>query len=947
MALNQQSHKSFRLARLNMKRSVILILLPVLILVTAVSAQDLSRKIIQINLAGKTDQAIKQLLKSGIDVTAIDWRTNTVNALVSGSEIQHIKNLGFTPDIILPDADAFARQVRESGYFDHFHNYDQMLQEMQEIVANHSDIALLEDIGDSYEKTVGRGGYDIWALKISDNVQVEEAEPEVFYMANMHAREIITPEIIMYFMHYLIDNYGTDASVTYLVNNRQIWLCPTFNPDGHEYVFSGSSPNSRSDPMWWRKNKRDNNDNGIFDPESDGVDLNRNFGYKWGLDNIGSSSDPTSNVYRGTGPFSEPESQAIRDFVLKHHFIITLSFHSYSQLWLYPWGYTGSPTPDEPVFMALADSCVAYNGYHPETGYGLYSVNGDTDDWFYGEQTTKNKIFAFTPEVGNRAESLGGYTGFFPDTAFIRKQILENQGPMLYLAFAAGEEPIIEHTPLKDTESSGPYPIIATIKQPIVLTSPVSLDESSYKLFYRGAGSAAYDSVSLLPTGNPNEYTADIPDLSPTDSVYYYLAAADQQGRKATLPKGAPLATFSFKIGSDLVAPTIEHAPLDYASVYATGISITAFVTDNIAVATIRLFYRKNGGDLDSLDMSPLVTPDLFQGTIVPQNAQVGDIYEYKIKAVDNSRHANMTWMPESGYYQFSLKNSLIYDFELDASFAETTSNGDWEWGVPKSGPNSAHSGSMVWATNLGGNYSDLTESILETPEISLAEQDSATLIFWHWYQNEYSQNTFWDGGNIKISVDNDSFRVIEPEGGYDGTIDNFNNFLGLEPCFGGPASNGNFWHQETVDLTPYLNHSIKIRFHFASDQAVNDLGWYIDDVEIAFGTMTSVSETNPALNLPATFELHQNYPNPFNPETRIGYRLAQAGEVTVEIFDLLGKKVATLVQQQQNAGSYTVVWQGKDDLGHNVSSGVYFYRLQVRGKNFSHSFTQKMVKLQ
>ena len=249
--------------------------------------------------------------------------------MVTEPEINKIKQLGFKSDVVLPDADAFARQLRNSGYFDHFHTFDQMIDEMNAVIANHPEIALLEDIGDGYEKTVGKGDNDIWVLKISDNVQVDEDEPEVFYMANMHAREIITPEIILYFMNYLVDNYGTDPYVTYLVNNREIWLCPTFNPDGHEFVFTGANPGNGYDPMWWRKDKRDNNNNGIFETWDwgdgpDGVDLNRNFGYKWGNDDIGSSPDPNEATYRGTGPFSEPESHAIQKFVEKHNFIINL-----------------------------------------------------------------------------------------------------------------------------------------------------------------------------------------------------------------------------------------------------------------------------------------------------------------------------------------------------------------------------------------------------------------------------------------------------------------------------------------------------------------------------------------------------------------------------------------------------------------------------------------------
>lgn len=933
-----------------MKKNSIAVLLGALLATGILSGQSPARKIIQVEFAEQAPEVIKEFHKLGIDIGNFDRGSNSVTALVSDDDVVKIAELGLKSRVVISDADAFARQLRETGYLENFHSYDQMLQEMNEIVSMHPEIALLEDIGDSYEKTVGKGGNDIWVMKISDNVQMEENEPEVFYFANIHAREIITPEIIMYFMHYLIDNYGIDPYVTHLINHRQIWLCPTGNPDGHEVVMTGADPSNGYDPLWWRKNKRDNNNNGIFEMWSygegpDGVDLNRNFGYKWGIDNQGSSPQPSSATYRGSGPFSEPESQAIRDFVTKHNFIITLSFHSYSQLWLYPWGYTYQQTPDHQTFVILADSCVVYNNYTPETAAELYLVNGDTDDWLYGEQTTKNKIYAFTPEVGSRSESIS-YSGFFPDTMYIDKQILENQGPMLFLAYAAGEEPVIEHEPLKDTESQGPFSILAKIKQPIVLTTPVALDKTTPKVFYNATGVAPFDSIALFPTENADEFSGEIPILPLAQNIYYYLSATDQNGRSGLLPRGAPMATFSFKIGADNVKPTIDHTPITFASIYATAIVINAFIADNIGIATAKLFYRKNNASLDSLDMTTTTIPNEYQAILVPTDLKEGDIYDYQILAIDNSQNRNRTQLPEAGFYQFYVKNSLLYDFELEASFIPVKP-GDWQWGAVKSGPNSSHSGSKLWGTNLSGNYSDLTESILETPEISLVGKDSVQLTFWHWYLNEYSDNTFWDGGNVKISVDGGEFGVIEPIDGYDGIIDPFNTFMGDEPCFGGPATNGNFWHQEAFDLSQYGNHVIKIRFHFASDQAVSEPGWYIDDVELTFKNASAIKENTAANSLPDVFELRQNYPNPFNPATTIEYSLPQPGEVTLSIVNLLGEQLIALVDERQAAGSYSLAWNGKDKDGNEVASGIYFYRFTVKGKNFNHSFSRKMVKLQ
>ena len=840
-----------------MKKSGFLFLLILLMLATSIHARNIPRKIIKVELKGKSRAELDQFYKLGLDITAVNRAEKSVNLLVNEEDLAQLSASGFKAEILLADADAFARSLRRSGYLEHFHTYDQMLQEMREIESQFPNIAKMEDIGDSYEKVIDRGGYDIWAIKISDNVAQVEAEPEVLFMANMHAREIITPEIIMYFLHTLIDNYGTDPYITYLVNHRQIYLIPTFNPDGHEYVFSGSNVNDYDDPLWWRKNKRDNNNNGRFDDWYDGVDLNRNFGYKWAYDNQGSSPSPSSNTYRGKSAFSEPESQAIRDFTYEHNFIISLSFHSYSQLWLYPWGYEiNLPTPDHEIFVALADCCVAYNNYTAELAAELYPVNGDTDDWLYGEQDKKNKIFAFTPEVGNTAESIGGWSGFFPDTSYIEKQILENQGPMFYLTYIAGEQPIIEPESLQNTENAvGPYAVKAIIKSPPVLTEPVDLIPASFKLYYNTKGLIApFDSTLMVTTGNPNEYTGSIPGLGENIRIFYYLAAADAKGRTGHAPRVAPAQLFSFAVQADTTPPTILHTPLTQETLQTPAYTITAIIKDNAGIARAFTCFRKNGGAIDTLIMQPTDVPDEFQGQIIPDSVAVGDYFEYKIIAVDQSKHSNQAVSPGRGFYRFQIVPGLLFDFEANNGNFNTSGHSDWEWGIPNVGPAKAYSGKKVWATKLNQNYSNSSNSWLSTPPIDLTGATQATLSFWQWYLNEASQGALWDGGNVKISVNGQPFKIIFPLDGYDGIVDNYNPFVGNEPAFGGPAENGNYWHKVYFDLTPFVNNQVVIAFHFGSDDNTTLPGWYLDDVQI-LTSQSAIPFISGTTTLPNTYD--------------------------------------------------------------------------------------------
>jgi hypothetical protein len=236
-------------------------------------------------------------------------------------------------------------------------------------------------------------------------VAVDESEPEVLYMGNHHARELMSVEMPLLFAKYLLENYNIISEVTDYVNNREIFFVPMVNPDGHVYV---QNNHSGAWWTWWRKNRRVNADLSL------GVDLNRNYGYEWGYDDIGSSPIMSNDLYRGTAAWSEPEVSTIRDLAEAREFEIWLSYHSYGELLLFPWGYIAQHTPDHSVFLALGDTLTDFNGYYAGNYAmgAIYSVNGDSDDWGYGEQVTKNKIFAFTPELNSSAE--GGFGP--PDT---------------------------------------------------------------------------------------------------------------------------------------------------------------------------------------------------------------------------------------------------------------------------------------------------------------------------------------------------------------------------------------------------------------------------------------------------------------------------------------------------------------------------------------------------
>jgi len=301
----------------------------------------------------------------------------------------------------------------QSGVNGDYHTYQELERDLVALEENYPHLVRLHDIGKSLE------GRNIYALKISDNVSLDENEAEVLFIGCHHAREWISVEVPYLLGKYLVENYGSNPRVRDLVDHSQIWIVPLLNPDGLEY--------SVYFYRYWRKNRRYNG------PGSYGVDINRNYDYMWGFDNEGSSPDTFSEVYRGPAPFSEPETQAIHDLFLQRKFQALISYHNYSQVILYPWGYTTEPSPKDALLSEMARNMSqlirSESGRIYEFGAAgsqLYLTNGDTTDWALGIYDTP----AFTIELPPIDELQGGFFNAEEDISTIFQ---ENLPAALYL----------------------------------------------------------------------------------------------------------------------------------------------------------------------------------------------------------------------------------------------------------------------------------------------------------------------------------------------------------------------------------------------------------------------------------------------------------------------------------------------------------------------------------
>ncbi|MFN5785508.1 MAG: M14 family zinc carboxypeptidase [Flavobacteriia bacterium] len=304
--------------------------------------------------------------------------------------------------------------------------YQQMLNELDAMVAQYPTLITAKAQISTF---LTHGNRPIYFVKISDSPATNDAtEPKVLYTAIHHAREPMSLMETIFYMWYLLENYGTNDEVTYLVNNMQMYFVPCINPDGYLYN-EQTNPNGGG---MWRKNRRNNGG-------SYGVDLNRNYSYGWGT--TGTSTNPGNDTYCGPSAFSEPETQAIRWLVQNNNFITAFNAHTYAEEILFPIGTTTAEFADHhDYFQAETNHMVQYNGYGAIKSSALYPASGDSDDYMYKVDcgvNQKDTVFAHTPEVG---------TAFWQPSSQIISTCAEMVFPNLVLAHLTRKYVIVSDT---------------------------------------------------------------------------------------------------------------------------------------------------------------------------------------------------------------------------------------------------------------------------------------------------------------------------------------------------------------------------------------------------------------------------------------------------------------------------------------------------------------------
>jgi murein tripeptide amidase MpaA len=391
-------------------------------------------------VAYRDREALQALADGGYDIWHVDQASRTAVVALDPAGWRRLSAAGYTLSV---DRQRTAEaEAAPDTFAEGYSTVEELYALLEQVAADHPGLAEVVDYGDSWER-VEEGdapGYDLLALRLTNRAitgtvpapgldyrpDITITKPVFFLMAGIHARELSTHETARRFILYLTEGYGTDPDATWLLDHHEIWIVPTANPDGYKVV-----ENSDGQPLYQRKNTNDSYDSSCPSPTNQnsfhiGVDLNRNASFRWGSG--GSSSSPCTQTYRGPSAASEPEEQAL-EALMQGLFNdqrdeaddtnaapldtsgVMISLHSYSDLVLWPWGWTREDSPNFEQLAQLGRKFASYNKYTAgQASQALYLASGTTDDWSYGTLG----IASYTFEIGAMPWDDSVCGGFFP-----------------------------------------------------------------------------------------------------------------------------------------------------------------------------------------------------------------------------------------------------------------------------------------------------------------------------------------------------------------------------------------------------------------------------------------------------------------------------------------------------------------------------------------------------
>ncbi|MFH1688802.1 MAG: M14 family zinc carboxypeptidase [Candidatus Eisenbacteria bacterium] len=794
--------------------------------------------------------------------------------ITNPDEVTELRAAGFNVVVEVADLPSYYRSRMSRADFGDFHTFSEMVTELDALHAAYPAITTDKvSIGTTEE------GRDLWVMKISDNPGVDESatEPEVFFDGMHHAREPIAMEAILHYMKWLCENYGTDSEATYLVDDREIWFFPIVNPDGYVYNESIAWGNM------WRKNRRVNAGSTCL-----GVDNNRNYDWEWGTTGI--STDKCHDLYCGTAGFSELENQAYRDFVMAHDFPVNISFHSVVGAVLIPWGYSGAAfNPDEALFTEIANEMAKYNGYEVGRAWDVinYECSGTTCDWLYGALG----CLSVCVEVGG--------SDFWPQESELPGLVAENLWPQQYATRISGS-----YLALRDT-----YTLAGGNGDQIpdpgeTLDLEVTIDNQGI------AVGATNVSITLS-----------------SDDPYVQLNDAS-----STL--GAIGARNFVNNSSDPFSFTLDPSTPDgHGLVLRVEISADDFEGEEEIVWMVGSPALLFSDDMESGTGNWVESDGLWGLTGTYSNSPANSYTDSPGGDYANYRN---TWIELASPIDFSSAVAAELKF-----WHKIDTEANWDY-------------CYVEASSDGG-----------TTWLQVGERYHGN---WPWAQIVLPLDDFVGTANFKLRFRFNSDTYVTEDGWYIDDVEIYGPATGnaapTAPVLSAPPEGG------TVSIsTPMLTVSnasdpdpgdvLTYGFVVYTDQLCTSVatsasgvaegttttGWTVD-LALANGTYywraygddgtergllmdtgSFIVDSTSVGGIPR-LALRPAQPNPFGAATTLVFEMPVAADVTLAVYSVDGRLVRTLVSGQAGPGPVEVLWDGSDERGRRVGSGLYFVKL-------------------
>lgn len=828
-----------------------------------------------------SDEDFNTLQKSGISLHVIidDW-FEYYNSLpkLGDLEKESIKN---------ESRDVYGVEGFGFGAMGGYYTLNEIIANLDSMYAQYPNI-----ITQRYSLGTSQQGRTIWGVKISDNPNINENEPAVGYDALIHSREPQSMASLLYFMWYLLENYGTDPEVTYLVNNRELYFIPCVNPDGYEYNRQ-TNPNGGG---MWRKNRRNNGD-GSF-----GVDLNRNFGYQWGYDNSGSSPTPSSETYRGPFAFSEPEAQVVRDLAVQKNYGTHFNMHSYQNAFLYPWGYINLLSPDSTIYKEFATDMCAYNGFvHGISSQIIgYNSNGSVRDWMYGEQITKTKAFGYTVEIGSSSD------GFWPPQNRIFPLAQGMLKPNLYNAWVAGSY-VSMIDPAYSSQYINPGDVIQMNSvfrnKGLANSENIQLQLSSLSQYITvNNGSVLLGSVPARGTTViPSPLLFTVSSSAPIDvdaKLLLTFLVDDIAIRKDTLKfiLGTPVFAFIDTTNNPINLWTVTATPVSSPkwestpqTFYSSPVSYTDSKDGNYVNNAIVTMTTTN-----PIDLSGLTNPRLTFWT----RFDIENNWDYGQVQVSTNNGTN--WIPLAGQYT--------------------------EPGVGSFQPNGQPVYDGVQSEWVKEDIS-LTEFTNHQIKIRFELRTDAVITRDGWYLDDIAVYYY---GIIPVELVSFNASVIKNKIELNWITASELNNSGFEIQRGQRKTGNEKTIWESIGFIKGNSTSSEMNYYsFIDHKPLDEISYYrLKQIDFD-GSYTYSNEVEIDFITSYNFSLEQNFPNPFNPVTKIKFSIPSSVEtftsMSLRVYDILGNEIATLVNNEKAAGLYEIDFDASE-----LASGVYYYTLKA-----------------